>query len=103
MNEFEVLKLKMYQFERLLAIFHPDISEHFKRQSISPECYIVSWIITLFASSYQYTLRSYLIDTLWERFIIWGWPEFFRFVLWVFSLFKVVLSCYSGRFGRAHL
>jgi hypothetical protein len=88
-NEFEVLKVKMYQFERLLAIFHPEISDHFKRQSISPECYIVSWIITLFASSYQYTLSSFLIDFLWERFIIWGWPEFFRFVLWIFSLFKV--------------
>ena len=22
-NEFEVLKIKLYQFERLLAIFHP--------------------------------------------------------------------------------
>lgn len=88
-NEFEVLKVKMYQFERLLAVFHPEISEHFKRQCVSPECYIVSWIITLFASSYQYTLSSFLIDFLWERFIIWGWPEFFRFVLWVFSLFKV--------------
>jgi hypothetical protein len=35
-NEFEVLKVKMYQFERLLSIFHPEISDHFKRQSISP-------------------------------------------------------------------
>ena len=84
----------MYQFERLLAIFHPEISEHFKRQSISPECYIVSWIITLFASSYQYTLEGYLIDFLWERFIIWGWPEFFRFVLWVFSLYKVICNLF---------
>jgi hypothetical protein len=25
-NEFEVLKIKMYQFERLLAIYHPEIS-----------------------------------------------------------------------------
>lgn len=90
-NEFEVLKVKMYQFERLLSIFHPEISEHFKRQAISPECYIVSWIITLFASSYQYTLQSYLIDFLWERFIISGWREFFRFLLWLFSLYKVLI------------
>lgn len=79
----------MYQFDRLLVLFHPEISEHFKRHSISPECYIVSWIITLFASSYQYTLKSYLIDQIWERFIIWGWPEFFRSLLWLFSLHKV--------------
>jgi len=25
-NEFEVLKIKMYQFDRLLSIFHPEIS-----------------------------------------------------------------------------
>lgn len=78
----------MYQFERLLGIFHPEISDHFKKQAISPECYIVSWIITLFASSYQYTMRSFLIDLLWERFIIWGWREFFRFVLSLFNMFK---------------
>lgn len=35
-NEFEVLKIKMYQFDRLLAIYHPEISEHFKKQAISP-------------------------------------------------------------------
>jgi hypothetical protein len=75
----------MYQFERLLSIFHPEISTHFKQQGILPECYIVSWIITLFASSYQYTMDSYLVDVLWERFIIWGWGEFFRFVLSYFN------------------
>jgi hypothetical protein len=26
-------------------------------------------------------MDSYLVDVLWERFIIWGWREFFRFVL----------------------
>lgn len=64
-NQFEVLKLKLYQFQRLLGIFHPEISDHFKRQGITPECYIVSWIITIFASSYQYTQQSYFIDLLW--------------------------------------
>lgn len=72
-NEFEVLKVKLYQFERLLAIFHPEIGDHFKKQGITAECYIVAWIITIFASSYQYTMESYLIDLLWERFIISGW------------------------------
>ena len=87
-NEFQVLKVKMYQFQRLLAIFHPQISDHFKKQSITSECYIVSWIITLFASNYQYTMQSYLIDVLWQRFIVWGWRQFFRFVLSLFSIFK---------------
>ena len=78
----------MYQFERLLSIFHPEVSDHFKKQSITSECYIVSWMITLFASSYQYTEESYLIDVLWERFLIWGWREFYRFVLALFNIYK---------------
>jgi hypothetical protein len=48
----------------------------------------VAWIITVFASSYQYTDESYLIDLLWERFIIWGWPEFFKFVLAIFHIYR---------------
>ena len=110
-NEFEVLKIKMYQFERLLGIFHPEISDHFKKQSITPECYIVSWIITLFASSYQYTMESYLIDLLWERFIVWGWREFYRFVLSLFNLYKEELMeltydralHFLGEMGRSQM
>jgi VanZ family protein len=48
----------------------------------------VAWIITVFASSYQYTQESYLIDLLWERFMIWGWREFFRFVLALFNVHR---------------
>mgnify|MGYP000955533203 CR=1 FL=1 len=35
-NEFEELKLKLYQFDRLLNIFIPDLADHFKRQIVSP-------------------------------------------------------------------
>lgn len=63
----------MYQFQRLLNIYIPDVADHFKKQMISAECYIVSWIITLYSATYQYTLNSYLVDVLWDRFIIWGW------------------------------
>jgi hypothetical protein len=80
-NEFESLKLKMYQFDRLL-------NDHFKRQMVSPECYIVSWVIALFSSTYQYAKESYLVDLLWLRFMVWGWREFFKFVLWLLAKFK---------------
>lgn len=33
-------------------------------------------------------MQSHLIDLLWERFIIWGWREFYRFVLALFSIHK---------------
>lgn len=44
---------------------------------------MVSWVIALFSSSYQYTKESYLVDLLWLRFMVWGWREFFKFVLWL--------------------
>jgi hypothetical protein len=54
----------------------------------------------MFASSYQYTMESYLIDLLWERFIIWGWREFFKFVLWLFSLYKVLLGLFRNKSSK---
>jgi len=60
-------------------------------------------MITLFASSYQYTMQSYLIDTLWERFIIYGWKEFFRFILWMFDLKKVIFVLDLGITDWAYL
>lgn len=88
-KEFLELKIKMYQFDRLLNIFLPEIAEHFKRQMISSECYIVSWIITLFSATFQTARHSYIVDVLWDRFILHGWREFFRFTIFLFSLLKV--------------
>lgn len=88
-NEFELLKVKIFQFERLLKVFLPDIAEHFKRQLISADCYMVSWIITLYSATFQTAKQSYLVDFLWDQFIVYGWREFFKFTLFVFNLFKV--------------
>lgn len=89
-KEFHVLKIKMYQFDRLLHIFLPDVAEHFKRQMISSECYIVSWVITLFSAAFQTARHSYLVDVLWDRFVVHGWREFFRFTIFLFNLYKVL-------------
>jgi hypothetical protein len=86
----------MYQFDRLLHIFLPDVAEHFKRQFISSECYIVSWIITLFSATFQTARHSHLVDVLWDRFIVHGWREFFRFTIFLFTLFKVQVNTIVG-------
>lgn len=91
-NNFEGMPLKLYQLDRLLAIFHPDLHEHLKREMITPECYAVAWIITGFSSVYQHTTKSYLVDWFWERFVLWGWREFYRLTLWLIQLHKVRLS-----------
>lgn len=85
------MRLKLYLFDRLLSIFHPDLSDHFKREMISPECYAVGWIITVFTSSYQYTMKSFLVDWVWDRFVLWGWKEFYRTAMWIMQVHRVKL------------
>ena len=58
---------------------------------ITPECYAVGWIITAFSSVYQYTARSYLVDWFWERFVLWGWAEFYKLVLLLLQIYRVTL------------
>lgn len=91
-DNFSGMALKLYLLDRLIAIFHPDLSEHLKREMISPECYSVGWIITAFSSVYQHTEQSYLVDWFWERFVLWGWGEFYRLVLWLIQVHKVKIS-----------
>ena len=93
-NCFNGMKKKMYVFDRLFSIFHPDLSDHFKRQMITSECYIVGWIITAFTSTYQYTKKSIIIDWFWKRFYLWGWAEFYKFTMWLFYLNKVSVRLY---------
>ncbi len=90
-DNFSGMALKLYLLDRLIAIFHPDLSEHLKREMISPECYSVGWIITAFSSVYQHTEQSYLVDWFWERFVLWGWGEFYRLTLWLIQVHKVIV------------
>jgi len=88
-DNFAGMRPKLYILDRLLSIFHPDIYDHLKKEMITPECYAVGWIITAFSSAYQYTASSFLVDWFWERFLLWGWTEFYRLTLWLFQLNRV--------------
>jgi hypothetical protein len=90
-NNFEGMKLKLYLFDRLLSIFHPDLSDHFKREMITPECYAVGWIITAYTSVYQYTRESVLVDWLWGRFVMWGWREFYKLAMGLLQVNRVLI------------
>ena len=82
-KDFEGMPKKLYLIERVLAIFQPDVYDHLKKEMITPECFAVGWIITCFSSVYQYTHRSYLVEWFWERFVLWGWPQFYRLIVWL--------------------
>ena len=61
---------------------------------LTPECYAVGWIITAFSSTYQYATRSYLLDWFWERFVLWGWSQFYRLTLWLIQVSRVTLGLF---------
>lgn len=96
-DSFSKMRGQLYVFDRLLAIFHPDLSDHFRREMIAPECFAVGWIITAFTSCYQYTRSSFLVDWFWARFLLWGWREFYRLAMWLLHLNRVTLPLLRRR------
>ena len=62
-----------YQFDRMFSVFLPELSEHFKEEKIDPSYYASSWFITMFSSVFQYSMRSALLNIIWDLFIAESW------------------------------
>ncbi|CAD8176541.1 unnamed protein product [Paramecium octaurelia] len=85
-NDFSKLKIGFYQFDRLLQIFLPELSQHLKDQKIDPSYYVASWFITLYSNVFQYIQRSALLNIIWDIFLAEEWKGFFKttfYLLWL--------------------
>ncbi|CAD8065271.1 unnamed protein product [Paramecium primaurelia] len=85
-NDFSKLKIGFYQFDRLLQIFLPELSQHLKDQKIDPSYYVASWFITLYSNVFQYSQRSALLNIIWDIFLAEEWKGFFKvtfYLLWL--------------------
>ncbi|CAD8075378.1 unnamed protein product [Paramecium sonneborni] len=85
-NDFSKLKIGFYQFDRLLQIFLPELSQHLKDQKIDPSYYVASWFITLYSNVFQYSQRSALLNIIWDIFLAEEWKGFFKstfYILWL--------------------
>ncbi|KAM3131378.1 hypothetical protein pb186bvf_016560 [Paramecium bursaria] len=79
MNDFQKLKCGFYQFDRLLSIFIPDLSSHLKEEKIDSSYYASSWFITMFSNVFQYSMRSAMLNVIWDIFLVEGWKGIFEY------------------------
>ncbi|CAD8088108.1 unnamed protein product [Paramecium sonneborni] len=88
LNDFSNLKIGFYQFDRLLQIFLPELSQHLKDQKIDSCYYVASWFITLYSNVFQYCQKSALLNIIWDIFLAEEWKGFFKATFYILQLLQ---------------
>jgi len=68
------MKLRVFQFDRILRWTLPRLHSHFTQIQLAPEILVAQWFITIFC----YTLPLALTMRVWEYVFLGGWPAMFR-------------------------
>jgi hypothetical protein len=71
------MKLRVFQFDRLLKSMIPRLHAHFEHLKLAPEVLVAQWIITLFS----YTVPLPMTMGLWNYILLGGWPAIYRICL----------------------
>jgi len=69
-KDFSQLKTNFFKLNRLVDVYLPDLSEHFKNEKIDASFYAPSWFITAFSSAFQFSPKSKLLEKIWDFFIL---------------------------------
>lgn len=80
------LKVKLYQFMRLLERYLPNLYKHLENQKIESEHFLVPWIITLWGE-----MEGDIVWLMWDGFLIDGWKWWAKMCLWLLSIFEADL------------
>jgi hypothetical protein len=48
LKDFEQMKMRFYQFEKLFSLCLPKLYDHFKQEKLDASYYITAWMITMF-------------------------------------------------------
>ena len=99
MNDFSLLKKYYYIFNRLLAIFVPEITMHFKTNNINSTYYISSWFITLFTNTYQNIEnhdKPLILLRILHNFIIHGWVSIVKTGICLLKHFENIILTLSS-------
>ncbi|KAJ8601528.1 hypothetical protein CTAYLR_008019 [Chrysophaeum taylorii] len=84
------LKLRVYQFDRLVARFLPRLRAHFREIGLAPDVLASQWFFTLFA----YALPADWLPRTWDVIFADGWKAVMRLALARLSLAaEELLSC----------
>ena len=98
-NDFSLLKKYYYIFNRLLAIFLPEITMHFKTNNINATYYISSWFITLFANTYQNIEnqdKPLILIRIIHSFIMNGWVSIVKTGICLIKHFENIILTLSS-------
>lgn len=63
----EVLRLRCFQMDELIAHYFPRLDNHFKREGVSSDMYCISWFQTLFI--YAEAIPNELVVQIWTIFV----------------------------------
>jgi len=66
---FPKLGVTVWQFDRIVEAFLPDVHTALEVHGITAEYYAMNWFLTLFASD----LQQPVVRRVWDRFLIAGW------------------------------
>lgn len=78
------MKLRVYQFDRLLRWTLPKLHSHFENIQLAPEILVAQWFITMFS----YTLPLTLTMRIWDYILFGGWPAMYRVALSLMSFLE---------------
>jgi len=68
------LKLRIYQFDRLISSKLPKISQHFREIGLAPDFFASQWFLTLMS----YNIPMEELVRVWDVLIFDGWKTIFR-------------------------
>ena len=80
---FEILKLRIFQFSRVLEIYYPRLAEHFAKENLEAEHFILPWAVTLWGDK-----QGEMVDVLWDGFLVDGWKWWIKVSIWIVSLYE---------------
>lgn len=73
------LKLMLYQLDRLIGIYLPELHRVFKEEMIASSHFASSWFITLFASTLSGSQENLqILYQIWDLFFEEGWKAIFK-------------------------
>ena len=71
---FPKMKLRVYQFDRLLETYLPALHSHFEEVNLSPEVVVSQWFMTLFSNTLPLPLTLHM----WDYIFVGFWPAIYR-------------------------
>ena len=86
-----------YVFDRLIFIYLPEISLHFKNKDLTVRYFVSPWFITLFTNAFKYIKAQNnpkVLIWILDLFIINGWKSIIKIGLCLMKHFEIkILSC----------